>query len=131
MAQMSNYLESKLIDHVFRNTPFTTPGVIHVALYSTDPTDADSGTELVVGTSPGYARQTVTMGADTDGVSLNTGEVLFAAATGDWVAISHIGIRDEATGGNLLMHKALTSSVSVLDTNNFRIPVGDLELTFA
>jgi len=31
----------------------------------------------------------------------------------------------------MLMHKVLTNPVSVLDTNNFRIPIGDLELTFA
>ena len=129
MAQMSNYLESKLIDHVFRNTAFTTPGIVHVALYSTDPTDADIGTEL---TGNGYARVAVTMGADTDGVSLNSAEVLFAAAdTLDWTAISHIGIRDEATLGNLLMHKAIPAPVTVLIGNNFRIPLGDLELTFA
>ena len=131
MAQMSDYLESKLIDHVFRNIQFITPGVVHVALYSSDPTDADSGTELVDGTSPGYVRQTITVGTATDGVALNDAEVLFAAATGDWLPISHIGVRDEATGGNLLMHRALASNVSVLDTNNFRIPVGDLEITFA
>ncbi len=131
MAQMSDYLESKLIDHVFRNTAFTTPGVIHVALYSSDPTDNDSGTELEIGTSPGYVRQTVSMGADINGVSLSDTEVLFPAATGDWVTITHIGIRDEATNGNLLMHKELTTSIRVLTTNNFRIPIGDLELTFA
>ncbi len=131
MAQMSDYLENKLIDHVFRNTAFTTPGVIHVALFSTDPTDAGTGTELADGTSPGYARKTVTMGAPTDGVSTNTNEVLFDAATGDWVTVTHIAIFDEATAGNMLMHKALTSPVSVLSGNNFRIPIGDLEITFA
>ena len=131
MAQMSDYLESKLIDHVFRNTAFTTPGIIYVALYSTDPTDADVGTELEVGTSPGYARKAITFGADTDGVSLSDIEVLFAAATGDWVAASHVGIRDELVGGNLIMHKVLPAPVSVLNTNNFRIPLGDFEATFA
>ncbi len=131
MAQMSDYLESKLIDHVFRNIGFITPGIIHVALYATDPTDSDIGTELEATTSPGYVRQTVHIGADTGGVALNDIEVLFPAATGDWVNITHIGIRDESTGGNLLMHKILSAPVSVLDTNNFRIPIGDLELTFA
>ena len=131
MAQMSDYLEEQLINHVFRGIPYTTPGVIHLALYSTDPTDADGGTELEVGTSPGYARITITMGAPTDGVSANTAELLFAAATGNWVAISHIGIRDESSAGNLLAHKALSAPVSVLSGNNFRVPVSDLEITFA
>ena len=131
MAQMSDYLESKLIDHVFRNIPYTTPGVVHVALYSTDPTDSDIGTELEGTGSPGYARKIVSIGADTDGIASNDLEVLFDAASGNWVGATHVGVRDEATGGNLLMHKALGSTISVLSGNNFRIPVGDLEITFA
>jgi len=131
MAQMSDYLENKLVDHVFRNTAFTTPGVIHLALFSTDPLDDGSGTELEDGTSPAYARITITMDAPANGVSLNTNELLFTAATGDWVTITHVAVFDEATGGNMLMHKILTNPVSVLDTNNFRIPIGDLEITFA
>ena len=131
MAQMSDYLEEKLINLVFRGTTFTTPGIIHLALYSTDPTDADIGTELEVAGSPGYARKTFTMGAPIDGTSSNDIEIMFAAATGDWVGITHIGIRDEATAGNLLAHKALASTVNVLSGNNFRFPIGDLEATFA
>ena len=128
MAQMSDYLENKLIDHVFRNFTFPTPGTVYIALYSTDPTDADSGTEL---TGDGYARKSVTIGAATNGTASNSADVLFDTATSDWTAVTHIGIRDEGVGGNLLMHKILGAPVSVLDTNNFRIPVGDLEITFA
>lgn len=131
MAQMSNYLENALVNHVFRNTPFTTPGVVHMAIFSSDPGEDASGTELESGTSPGYARKTFTLGAPTDGVASNDAEILFAAATGDWVAATHIAVFDEATGGNMLMYKALPSSVSVLNTNNFRIPVGDFQVTFA
>ena len=131
MAQMSDYLEDKLIDHVFRNTTFTVPGVIHLALFSTDPLDDASGTELEDGTSPAYTRITITMGVPSNGVSVNTNELLFSAATGDWVTVTHVAIFDEATGGNMLMHKILTTPVSVLNTNNFRVPIGDLELTFA
>lgn len=131
MAQMSDYLENALINHVLRNTPFATPGIVHVALFSSDPTDAGSGTELSSGTSPGYARTVATFGAPVNGVASNSAEVLFPAATGDWVTVTHMAIFDEASGGNMLMHKALPSSVTVLNTNNFRIPIGDLEVTFA
>lgn len=131
MAQMSNYLENKLVDHVLRNTVFSTPGIVHVALYSTDPTESDIGTELESVGSPGYARKTLSMGAPSDGVSLNDVEVLFSAATGDWVGVTHIGIRDESAGGNLLLYKALPATVNILNTNNFRIPINNLEITFA
>ena len=77
------------------------------------------------------ARKTEIMGAPSDGVSLNDVEVLFSAATGDWVGVTHIGIRDESAGGNLLLYKALPATVNILNTNNFRIPINNLEITFA
>ncbi len=132
MAQMSTYLKNKMIDHTFRGITFNTPGVVHLALFSTDPLDDASGTELVDGTSPGYARISITIDAPLDGVASNaTVEALFAVATGDWVTASHAAIFDEAAGGNMLMHKILPAPVSILNANNFRVPVGDLELTFA
>ncbi len=128
MAQMSDYLENKLIDHVFRNITFVTPGTVYVALYSVDPTDADNGTEL---TGSGYARKEAVIGAATNGTASNNADILFDTASGDWTAVSHIGIRDNLTTGNLLMHKILASPVTVTSGNNFRITAGDLELTFA
>ncbi len=125
---MSNYLEDNLVNLVFRNTAFATPGTVYVALYATDPTDADTGTEL---TGNGYARKAITFGIPSDGVSLNTADVVFDPATADWVPVTHVGIRDALTGGNLLMHKALPASVSTLTGNSFRIPTGDFSITFA
>ncbi len=134
MAQMSDYLETNLINYVFRNTTFTDPGVVYLALYSSDPTDADTGTELIDGTSPAYVRMSLSglIDAPANGVAKNgTSEILFPAATGDWVGVTHIGIRDDATAGNLLAHQALASTVSVLSGNNFRVPVDQLVLTFS
>lgn len=127
MAQMSDFLENKLIDHVFRNTTYAQAGTLYVALYSTDPTDADTGTEL---SGSGYARQTVSFVAPSGGTTSNDADIVFPAATADWVTVTHVGIRDASTGGNLIMHKALDSAVDVLNTNNFRIPAGQFILTF-
>ncbi len=128
MAQISDYLENKLMDHVFRNTTYAQAGTVYVALYESDPTDADVGTELIDG---GYARQSVAFTAPSNGTSQNTADIVFPAAIGDWTTVTHIGVRDASTAGNLLMHKILTNPVSVLDGNNFRIPAGQLTLTFA
>ena len=127
MAQMSDYLKDQLINHTFRATSYTTPTNVYVALYSSDPTSADSGTEL---SGSGYARVSASFGAPVagSGTVLNDADITFAAATADWTAITHIGIRDALTGGNLLSFKALSSSVTVLNTNNFRIPTGQLTL---
>ncbi len=128
MAQMSNYLETNLINHVFRNATFSTPGSVYAALYSTDPTDADSGTEL---TGDGYARKEALFGVPSDGVTVNSADIVFDTATLDWDEVTHVGVRDALTGGNLLMHKILTTPVSTTSGNNFRIAATDLEITFA
>ncbi len=130
MAQMSDYLKDKLIDEVFRDTPYAQATHHYVALYATDPTSADIGTEL---SGAGYARMTVEFDAPVagTGTSQNTADVTFAAATGDWVEITHVGVKDAVSGGNLLSFQALASPVTVLDTNNFRIPTSQLTVVFS
>ena len=46
MAEISNYLENALINATLRATTFTSPSVVYVGLYTSDPTDAGSGTEV-------------------------------------------------------------------------------------
>ncbi len=56
MAALSDYLESSLLNHIFRNTPFPKPSSIAIALTSGVPLDSDSGTtmpELPSGTARG------------------------------------------------------------------------------
>lgn len=128
MAQMSDYLENKLVDHVFRNITYAQAGQVYLALYSSDPTDADVGTEL---SGNGYERQPITFVEPVNGKTSNDADIVFPAATADWDTVTHVGIRDAITGGNLLMHKELTNPVTVLATNNFRIPLGQLPVIFA
>ena len=67
MAEMSNFLENALINATLRNTTYTSVATIYVALYTSDPTDADTGTEVTGGS---YARTSVTFAAPSNGVSL-------------------------------------------------------------
>ena len=66
---MSNFLENALINATLRNTTYTSVATIYVALYTSDPTDADTGTEVTGGS---YARTSVTFAAPSNGVSLNS-----------------------------------------------------------
>ena len=52
----SDYLEDKLLNHVFAGASYTAPTTIYVGLHTTANTDAAAGTEL---SGNGYARQTV------------------------------------------------------------------------
>jgi hypothetical protein len=56
MAGFSDYLEDKVLDHVFGGNAYTAPTTLYVALYTVAPTDTGGGTEVSGGA---YARQSV------------------------------------------------------------------------
>ena len=128
MAEMSNYLENALINGTLRATSYTAPTTVYVALYTSDPTDADTGTECS-GTS--YARQSVTFSSPSNGATSNSAAVEFPQAGGSWGTITHIGIRDASTAGNLLYHTALDASKTIATGDVFRIASGSLTVTLA
>lgn len=126
MAEMSNYLENALLNVTLRATSYTAPTTVYVGLYTTDPTDANTGTEVSGGS---YARTAVTFGAPSNGVTTNSGAVTFPTATGTWGTVGWIGILDAATSGNLLYHTPLTASKSITSGDIFTISVGNLSVT--
>jgi hypothetical protein len=128
MAEMSNYLENALINATLRATTFTSPATVYVGLYTTDPTDAGTGTEVSGGS---YARQSVTFGAPSNGVSTNSAAVEFPQCTSTWGTVSHIGILDASTSGNLYYHTALDSSKTIETGDVFKIAIGNLSVTLA
>jgi hypothetical protein len=128
MAEMSNYLEDALINATLRNTAYTSPAVVYLGLYTSDPTDADTGTEV---SGNAYARQAITFGAPSNGVTSNTAAIEFPQATGSWGTITHIGIEDALTGGNLLYHTPLDASKTIATGDVFRVAIGSLSVTLA
>lgn len=128
MSEFSNHLENALINAVLRNTSYTSPAVVYVALYTTDPTDADTGTEV---SGNAYARQSVSFSAPSNGVTSNSAAVEFPQATGAWGTVAYIGLRDAATNGNLLFHTALDASKTIATGDVFRIAAGSLSVTLA
>jgi hypothetical protein len=128
MAEMSNYLEDALINATLRNTSYTSPTTVYVGLFTSDPTDAGSGTEVSGGS---YARTAVTFGAPSNGVSTNSAAVEFPQATGNWGTVGWIGIHDAATSGNLMYHTALDTSKTIETGDIFKIAVGSLSVTLA
>jgi hypothetical protein len=128
MAEMSNYLENALINATLRATTFTSPATVYVGLYTADPTDAGTGTEVSGGS---YARQSVTFGAPSNGVSTNSVAVEFPQCTSTWGTVSHIGILDASTSGNLYYHTALDSSKIIETGDVFKIAIGNLSVTLA
>lgn len=123
MAELSDYLENKLLDHVLRNTSFTSPTTVYVGLFTADPTDAGSGTEVSGGS---YARQILSVTTATGGIVTSSADVTFPQATGSWGTISHIGLLDALSSGNLLMHTPLTTSRAIESGDILKISTGNL-----
>jgi hypothetical protein len=128
MAEMSNYLEDALINATLRNTSYTSPAAVYIGLYTSDPTDANTGTEVSGGS---YTRTAVTMGAPSNGVSTNTAAVEFPQASGSWGTVGWIGILDATSSGNLLYHTALDTSKTISSGDIFKIAIGGLSVTLA
>ena len=118
MAEMSNYLEDALINGTIRGTSYTAPTTVYVGLYTSDPTDANTGTEVSGGS---YARTAVTFAAPSNGVTTNNADVTFTQATGSWGTVGWIGILDASSGGNLLYHTVLDAAKTIETGDIFKI----------
>jgi hypothetical protein len=123
MAELSNFLENKLLDHVLRNVSYTSPTTVYVGLFTSDPTDAGTGTEVSGGS---YARQILSVTTATGGIVTSSADVTFPQATGSWGTVSHIGLLDALSSGNLLMHTPLTTSRLIESGDILKISTGNL-----
>lgn len=128
MSAMSDYLENEILDHILGTGAYTMPTTVYVGLSTGSFNDDNSGTEL---SGSGYARQAIAFNAASSGTADNSGAVDFPAATGSWGTVSHFGLFDASTGGNLLIHGALTASKAVATGDILSIAAGDMDITAA
>ena len=108
----------------------TRPTNWYVALYTAAPSDAGGGTEV---SGAGYVRQSVAFdaAATPGGTTSNSADVSFTAAGGDYGTVTHLGIFDASSAGNLLWHGALTASKAVEDGDTITFTAGNIDLTMA
>ena len=130
MAALSDYAEKLLLDWMMTTGSATRPTTWFLALFTESPGDAGTGTEV---SGNGYSRQAIAFAeADSpDGTTENTESVSFTADGGDWGSVTHIGIYDASTTGNLLWHGAMTTSRTVNDTDTLTFAAGSVVLTLA
>ncbi len=122
----TNFLETEILDHVFAGAAYSAPGTLYIGLF-TAISDGEAGSVTEVSGSA-YARQTMaftTSGATTS----NNAAVEFPTATGSWGTITHVGIFDASTSGNLMVYATLTASKAITTGDVFRVPSGDLDIT--
>lgn len=138
-AALSDYLENKLIDHVFRGQAYTAPVTIYVELYTSACSDSARGTEVTGGS---YARASLAAGlagwagtqsagsttasSGTGGTTSNNSVISFATPTAGWGLVTHIGLSDASTAGNLLICTALTVSKTINSGDTVSFPAASL-----
>lgn len=130
MAEMSNYLENAMLNLTLNGTAFTAISTPYIALHTADPTDAGTGAEVSGGS---YARTSASFAtaSGTGGSVATDADVTFPTATGTWGTITHIGIWDAASSGNLLYHTALDASKTIASGDIFKISSGNCTVTLA
>ena len=121
----TNFLETEILDHVFAGAAYTAPGTKYIGLFTAAPGETGGGTEV---SGNGYTRKSMAF-ATSGATTSNNAAVEFPTATGSWGTITHVGIFDAATSGNLMVYATLTASKAVASGDVFRVPSGDLDIT--
>jgi len=109
MAGLTNYLEDKIMNHVFGTTTYSKPTNWYVGLLTATPSDSAAGTEVTGGS---YARQVCAFTITGSGTAqaVNTSAITFPTATADWGIVGWIGIYDSLSGVNLVAYQNLQKS---------------------
>ena len=124
---LTNALETITLKYLLTADSVTRPTAWYLGLFTSDPTDTGSaGTEV---SGNGYTRTAVTFTVSGD-VATNSGAVEFPAATGSgWGTISHVGVIDASSGGNMVVHSSLSVAKAINVGDVFRVPAGDFDIT--
>jgi hypothetical protein len=128
MAGFTDATEQAILDGLFNDPAWAPPTTLYLALSSTTPTEA--GGNFTEPSGGAYARVS-TVAADWSAASgtapaskTNTATKTFPTATANWASgsnLTHFGIYDASTAGNLLCWGALGTAKPVLngDTASF------------
>ena len=135
MAQMTDYLETKLSDFLLdlNSGVFTAPGTLYLALFTVDPGESGTLTNEVDNAGTAYAREEISFGVAADGVSTTDLDVTFTQATATWNTVTHFGIMDAVTyqAGNMLFHSALNTPKTIDTDDIFKVTAGNITVTLA
>lgn len=139
MAAFSNYLEDGIINHVLRGIALTQPTAIYVALFSADPTDANITTNEI--SDPSYVRRDAAVGgaiatgwtapvtSGTARQTTNAKALEFPPVSGGQITVTHFGLYDAATLGNLLFHGAFDTPRTLQIDDVVSVAIGALTVS--
>lgn len=132
-ASFSDYLENKVLDHIFNDASYTAPSP-SLGLWTAALTDASTGAAANEANYTGYARLAIAaadMSAAASGSKTNSAALTFAACTAGTSTITYWGVCDSGTtgAGNLLVWGTATSTVISTTQTPATIAIGGLVVT--
>ena len=132
MAGFSTYLAQKIIDHTLRGSSYSMPSTLYLALFTADPTDNNVTANEATGAWYGrVATGSWSAAVGSGNASSNNNAIVFNAVTGSTISISHWGIYDASTSGNLLYSDSFPAS-RVLNVGDIAtVAASGLTLTFS
>lgn len=126
MGQFAEGERNKFLDAWAGRTTYSANAAVYAKLHLGDPGSAGTNNAAANTT-----RQQVTFGsAAASGAISNTAAI-------EWLSVSnsetytHVSFWTASSGGTFLGSDDLSSSAAVTAGDNFRIPIGDLDLAFA
>lgn len=126
----SDFLANELLDHVLLTGAYSVPTNLYVAMCTAAIADNDTGSTITEPSGNGYARVNHNAwDAAAAGASENTGAITFPEATGSWGTLTHVGILDASSAGNLLLHSAVGTSKSISSGETAEFADGDIDIT--
>jgi len=109
----TNYFETMILN-VLNGVQAGAPATVYVGLFLTNPGESGSGTEI---SYTGYARQAIAFSAPEameDGIGIkNSAEITFPTAPAAAGTVTHIGIFDALTSGNMLVYGELSEAQTI------------------
>ncbi len=124
---ISAFLANSLLDHVLKTASYTSPTNIYIALSRANPQADNSGIDEPIGCARVLCN---TWNTASDRKTNNTNTIVFAEATTNWGVISHVGIYDDADGGNLLAFGELSNYKTVISGNTVSFNAETIEIKF-
>ena len=121
----SDYLEDKVLNHVFGGTAYTAPSTLYVGVFTSAASDTGPGTEV---SGNGYARQSAafTVSGTSPTTATSSAAIEFPEATGSWGTVTYAGVFDALTGGNMLAWAELTDPADFVTPLPKAISTGDI-----
>lgn len=132
MASFSDYAENKILDHALGKASWTMPTTVALALCTTVPTDASTGSTIVEANYTGYARLRVAaadLNAAASGSSSNANVLTFAACTAGSSTVIGFALCDALTVGNAIAWGTCSSTVISTTQTPATVAAGALVVT--